>query len=64
MVTPEQTAAPRPIELEQSTSDLALLRSGVKPGEQVIVDGQSQLRPGSKVALRASGGPGAKGGRP
>lgn len=65
VVTPEQTAAPRPIELEQSTGDLALLRSGVKPGEQVIVDGQSQLRPGSKVALRASGGVGAEGrGRP
>lgn len=65
VVTPEQTAALRPVELEQSTGELALLRAGVRPGELVVTDGQSQLRPGSKVAPGAApaGRPDAGGGR-
>ena len=60
------TAEQRPVELEQNAGDLSLLTSGVQPGEQVVVDGQNQLRPGSKLAPRPvdagrhgkAGGPG------
>ena len=66
VVAPDQTAALRPIEIAETTTDLALLRSGVRPGESVVSDGQNQLRPGSKVAPKPPGGAGngGPGGRP
>ena len=67
VVAPDQTAALRPIEIAETTTDLALLRSGVRPGESVVSDGQNQLRPGSKVAPKPPGGGagnGGPGGRP
>ena len=42
----------RPIVLDTIQGDLAIVKSGVSVGEQVVVDGQSQLRPGAKVSPR------------
>jgi multidrug efflux system membrane fusion protein len=47
----------RPIVLDAIQGDLAIVKSGLSVGEQVVVDGQSQLRPGAKVSPRpVSGG--------
>ncbi|HTO91623.1 MAG TPA: efflux RND transporter periplasmic adaptor subunit [Candidatus Sulfotelmatobacter sp.] len=55
----DSTVAPRPVQVERSTDELAVLAGGVEPGETVITDGQLRLSPGAKVLVRA-----AKGGTP
>jgi multidrug efflux system membrane fusion protein len=50
------TAEVRPIRVEMIEGGTALVAGGLKPGEQVVVDGQSRLRPGAKVV--ALGAPG------
>ena len=54
----DNKAALRPIELDILQGDLAIVAKGLKPGETVVVDGQSQLRPGASVSahLRPSNG--------
>jgi multidrug efflux system membrane fusion protein len=42
----------RPIEVETTQGELALIKTGLAPGEQVVTDGQSQVRPGARVAAR------------
>ncbi|NUP07397.1 MAG: efflux RND transporter periplasmic adaptor subunit [Polyangiaceae bacterium] len=46
-------AAARPVEVERIQGEIALLRSGITEGERVVLDGQAQLKPGSKVQPRA-----------
>jgi multidrug efflux system membrane fusion protein len=45
-------ASVRPIAVDLIQGETAVVSSGLSPGEQVVVDGQAQLRPGSKVAPR------------
>ncbi len=56
VVSEDSTATPRPVEVELITGDQAVLQKGVKAGEQLVVEGQNQLRPGAKVSARPSGG--------
>jgi multidrug efflux system membrane fusion protein len=51
----DSTVSARPVQLDSTEGDLALIKDGIQPGENVVTDGQNQLRPGSKVAPR--GGP-------
>jgi multidrug efflux system membrane fusion protein len=71
VVGPDQTASVRPVETRPVDSQTAIVTKGVAPGEQVVVEGQNQLRPGAKVQTRApqaggsaapasSGGPGGR----
>ncbi|HEX8952825.1 MAG TPA: efflux RND transporter periplasmic adaptor subunit [Polyangia bacterium] len=48
-------AQQRPIEIALTVGDLAIVGKGLQPGESVVIEGQSQLRPGSPLSLR--GGP-------
>lgn len=57
VIKPDQTVEMRPVEVELTQGDLSLIRSGLKPGEQVVTDGQNQLRPDSKVQPRESSTP-------
>jgi membrane fusion protein, multidrug efflux system len=57
VVGDDLTAAQRPIELEATPGDLAIVASGLKEGERVVTDGQNQLRPGSKVVIRDAARP-------
>jgi multidrug efflux system membrane fusion protein len=41
----------RPIKVAQTEGNLALVDEGLKPGEQVVVDGQYKLQPGTRVEL-------------
>jgi multidrug efflux system membrane fusion protein len=57
VIQPDQTVQPRNIEIEHTEGDLAIVAKGLTEGEQVVVDGQNQLRAGSKVAPRQPGQP-------
>ncbi len=46
------SAAQRPVRVSRTVDSLAVIASGVKEGERVIVDGQSRLVPGSKVTIK------------
>jgi RND family efflux transporter MFP subunit len=55
----------RSVELGAISDDRRVIRSGLKPGEQVIVSGLARARPGSKVSpqqqsAQAAGSPAAK----
>ena len=55
VVAADQTAQPRPVTVELQQGDEAILGAGVTPGETLVVEGQNQLRPGSKVQARMGG---------
>jgi len=44
----------RPLQVAQIEQGEALIDSGLRPGEQVVVDGQYKLQPGSQVKISAS----------
>jgi multidrug efflux system membrane fusion protein len=45
------------VEVGLTQGDLALVTRGVEEGERVVVDGQNQLKPGSRVVAREQGKP-------
>lgn len=53
VIKPDQTVEARPVEVALTQGDLTVIRSGLKAGEQVVTDGQNQLRPDSKVQPRS-----------
>lgn len=55
------TVAQRPVVLESTQGDLALVAKGLEEGDQVVIEGQSQLKPGSSVVPREVGAPPAGG---
>lgn len=61
VIGPDQKATPRNIKVDSMQGDLALIADGLKPGEQVVAEGQFQLKPGSRVATKPPGAPGAPG---
>ena len=50
----DQTVEVRAIEIASIQGDTAVIQSGLDVGEQVVSEGQNQLRPGAKVAVRAA----------
>jgi multidrug efflux system membrane fusion protein len=50
---PDQKAEMRPVEVEAIDGEIAIVARGLEAGESVVVDGQSQLRPGSTVQSKA-----------
>ena len=53
VVKPDTTVENRPVRVQRTWRDLALLASGVSPGEMVVVDGQLRLSPGAKAVIRS-----------
>jgi membrane fusion protein, multidrug efflux system len=51
VIKPDKTVEMRPIKVTQTEANVALIDSGLKAGEQVVVDGQYKLQPGSHVEL-------------
>jgi multidrug efflux system membrane fusion protein len=51
VVNPDSTVAIRPIKVAQISDGQALIDSGLKADEQVVVDGQYKLQPGTHVTL-------------
>jgi membrane fusion protein, multidrug efflux system len=53
----DDTVALRPVVLEATQGDLAVVAKGVEEGERVVVEGQNQLRPGARVVVRGAAQP-------
>jgi membrane fusion protein, multidrug efflux system len=51
VVNPDNTVAIRPIKVAQISDGRALIDSGLKANEQVVVDGQYKLQPGTHVTF-------------
>ena len=54
VIKSDDTAEQRPIEAEPVSEDLAIAKQGLNAGERVVVDGQSRLDVGARVAIRAA----------
>jgi membrane fusion protein, multidrug efflux system len=51
VINTDKTVEMRPIKVAQTEANVALIDSGLKAGEQVVVDGQYKLQPGAHVEL-------------
>jgi multidrug efflux system membrane fusion protein len=51
VVKPDRTVEQRAVTVGQATARQAVVDSGLKPGEQIVINGQSRLQPGSHVTL-------------
>jgi multidrug efflux system membrane fusion protein len=51
VIAPDQSVQARPVQIAQITEGQALIASGLKAGEQVVVDGQYRLQPGMHVKI-------------
>ena len=51
VVTPDQSVQVRPVQIAQISDGQALIDSGLKAGETVVVDGQYRLQPGTHVTI-------------
>jgi multidrug efflux system membrane fusion protein len=54
-------AVERAVQVDAIEGSEAIVTSGLEAGEKVVIEGQSQLRPGTKVAVRTTGSGEAKG---
>jgi membrane fusion protein, multidrug efflux system len=53
VINPDSTVEMRPIGVAQLRDGVALIDSGLRAGERVVVDGQYKLRPGTRVEIGA-----------
>jgi multidrug efflux system membrane fusion protein len=51
VVNPDSTVAIRPVKVAQISDGQALIDSGLQANEQVVVDGQYKLQPGTRVTI-------------
>ena len=51
VVNPDNTVSIRPIKVAEISDGQALVDSGLDANEQVVVDGQYKLQPGTRVTL-------------
>lgn len=61
VVNEDQTVGVRPVSVGVAHGEESSIDAGLAPEEQVVVDGTEKLREGSKVEVRSSGGPPARG---
>jgi multidrug efflux pump subunit AcrA (membrane-fusion protein) len=54
----DKTVDSRQVKVALTEGTLAVLESGINPGEQVVTDGQEKLQPGNKVEPQRTGQPG------
>ncbi len=57
VITPELTAAVRPVKSGPTEGDLVSIDEGLSPDEPVVVEGADRLRDGSKVEVQGQGQP-------
>jgi multidrug efflux system membrane fusion protein len=51
VVGQDMRAEMKPVTIELTTGDTSIVSNGVAAGEQVVIEGANQLRPGAKVAV-------------
>jgi multidrug efflux system membrane fusion protein len=49
LVGPDKTAVMKPVTVGLLTADQAIIEQGLAGGEQIVIEGQNQLRPGGRV---------------
>jgi membrane fusion protein, multidrug efflux system len=54
VVNPDNTVSVRPVQLGPGTADSVAVKSGLSPGDRVVVDGADKLRDDSKISLRGT----------
>jgi multidrug efflux system membrane fusion protein len=54
VIKSDLTAEKRDVVVARSGDGQAVISQGLKPGEQVVTDGQLRLVPGSKVAIKSA----------
>ena len=54
LVNPDSTVSVRPVALGPSSGERVAVKSGLAPGDRMVIDGADRLRSGSKVVLRQS----------
>jgi membrane fusion protein, multidrug efflux system len=54
LISPDNSVAVKPIDLGPQSGERVAVRSGLSPGDRVVIDGADKLRNGSKVVLRDS----------
>ena len=63
VVGPGDVAQPRPVTIAGASGELTIIARGLAPGDRVVVEGQSQLHPGAKVAVQEGIAPAGRAGR-
>src|SRR3954466_12458321 len=56
VIKSDNTAELRPVTVARTHGDDSIIRSGVKPGETIVTDGQLRLVPGSRVSVKGGRG--------
>jgi len=52
VIQPDSSAATKPVKVDRTTGDIAIVTGEVRPGDRVVTDGQLRLRQGSKVQVK------------
>lgn len=52
VVKPDATAEIRPVVAGSGSNGLTVIENGIRPGEQVVIDGQMRVVPGGKVEIK------------
>jgi multidrug efflux system membrane fusion protein len=63
VVREDKTVAAQPVQVENTDTEFAVIRSGLKTGQTVVTEGQFQLKPGALVEAREPGDSKEPGGR-
>lgn len=50
----DSTVTPRPVEVERTVDEMAVVAKGLTAGETVVTDGQLRLSPGARVLVRSA----------
>jgi multidrug efflux system membrane fusion protein len=59
LVNADSTVSVRPVQLGVTDGDNVEVRSGLAPGDRIVVDGADKLRDGAKINIRTEAGVGA-----
>lgn len=54
IVNSDQTAAVQPIQVDFNEGNISVIRKGLDPGQQIVVDGQDKIQAGTKLVPHAS----------
>jgi membrane fusion protein, multidrug efflux system len=59
LINADTTVSVRPVQLGVTDGDRVEIRSGLTPGDRIVIDGADKLREGAKIIIRAETGAGA-----
>jgi multidrug efflux system membrane fusion protein len=54
IVKEDMTAQQQPVKVARTMGDMAVITSGLEPGQKVVTDGQLRIIPGGKVDVKSA----------